>query len=97
MYKRQDYDYPVYAYFSDGYQSSFYVLPKTLTGLELHYYDYSGFSLTQAIDLDPDIELSVGDAVTFTIDLNAIFEGAGSGTFNWEEINWNDLGEVTVP
>lgn len=93
-----DYDAPVYTYLDPGGTRDFYVLPRTLTGLTLNYWDYySGASFSSTLELDPNIELGIGDAVTFTVDLEEILSGAGSGSFDWEEIDWNDLGEVTVP
>ena len=73
-------------------------MPKTLTSLELNYYDYyTNFNISQHVDLDPDIPLQVGDAITFTVNIEDLLDGAGSGVFNWEDISWNDLGEITVP
>jgi hypothetical protein len=88
----------IYAWIDYGTEKSVYALPSTIDFISLHYYDYrTGTSVSQEVDIDPDIEMSVGDAITFTIDMEALADGSGSAIFDWEDIDWNDLGDITVP
>ena len=78
-------------------ERSFYILPQTLTGIAVSYSDYYAYNSTPKISFDPVIEMQTGDAITFSIDLDAIMKGSGSASFVWETISWNDLGTVSVP
>jgi hypothetical protein len=77
---------------------SMYVLPQTINDMTVQFYDYySGSNWNSSIIFEEQIPLTAGDAITFNLDLEAMLEGSGSGSFNYEDIEWNDLGEVTVP
>ncbi len=78
--------------------SDVYILPQTIIKLRIDYYDHYGSSILQEIEIEPDIVLTDGDAIPFTIDLKALIEeGTNPGIFNWEDIEWNELDEVTIP
>lgn len=77
---------------------SVYVMPQYLSNLNVNFYQYdNGFYLNQDYTFDNTIELQAGDAITFTLDLEQLLQGAGSGSFSFEDIAWNDLGEVSIP
>jgi hypothetical protein len=80
-------------------EASAYVLPKTLDKFNLYYYDQQGFNVSRRANLDPDIELNAGDAIEFVVDLEALLtlSADGNDIFDWEPLEWNDLGEVTLP
>jgi hypothetical protein len=93
-----DYDYTVYTSLNYQEERNIYVLPKVLTSLNINFYDYyNGTSYNQEIALDPMVKLGVGDAISFTIDTEKLLKGSGSGVFDWNDIKWNDLGEINVP
>ena len=79
------------------YEKSFYIFPQTLVGMEIYITDYHQYKISQKINLDPVLELAVGDAVTFNIDIQKLLQGSGGASFEWETISWNDLGEVSIP
>ena len=31
------------------------------------------------------------------VDIDDLLSGAGNGVFDWEDIEWNELGEISVP
>lgn len=74
-----------------------YVLPQTLKRLNLNYWDYEGFNFNQEVIFSEQIQLQVGDAISFTIDVEALVAGGGNGVFNFEDIEWNDLGGLNIP
>ena len=79
-------------------QNDLYILPQDLLNVRVEYYDGWGVSVFQEIDIEPSISLGAGDAITFTVDLDAfIANGTNPGVFNWEDIEWNELEEVTIP
>ncbi len=81
-------------------ENSVYIMPQTIKHLRIDYWDnFGGVSIYQEIDIDPDLELNVGDAITFTLDLEALIGNSGSspGIFEWEDITWNELEEITIP
>lgn len=94
-----DYDAPIYTYLWNQESVNFYVLPKSLTSVAISYYDYTIYENNFRLELpiDPPIVLRANDAVTFTIDVDKLFEGAGRGILNWQDIEWNNVGEVTIP
>lgn len=93
-----DYNYDIYGYVGERPESHIFSLPKTLTGVEINYYDYSYQGvISQRVELNPSVALGVGDAITFTIDVDEVISGSGSGVFEWENIDWNDLGDINVP
>ncbi|MFC2126463.1 hypothetical protein ACFLU5_16865 [Bacteroidota bacterium] len=90
----------IYMYLDDStLTKNFYILPQTLKKLNLYFYNYPDYSqvYSPSMELDPPIPMNVGDAITFKIDIEAIMAGAGSSVFEWEDINWNDLGEIPIP
>ncbi len=75
-----------------------YVLPKTINSLYLDYGNYSGSVWsTQHKEIDPPVTLETGDAITFILNMDALSEDALSGIINLDDIEWNDLGEVSLP
>ncbi len=93
-----DYDHYVTVSLFNNQERAVYVLPKTLTALNVGYYDYAtGASLSQEIVLDPSVTLQIGDAISFSIDADELMKGSGSGVFEWGDINWNDLEEISLP
>ncbi|MFY0606035.1 MAG: FimB/Mfa2 family fimbrial subunit [Cyclobacteriaceae bacterium] len=95
---QDDYSY-VAGYLGDNRTSyTLYVMPQTLVAMNMNMYSYyTGESFNQVVDFEEPISLVSGDAITFTLDINALMEGAGEGVFNFGEINWNDRGELTLP
>ncbi len=96
----QDYDYDqsIYVWTDWQQERSIYTLPKTITSLQIYYYDYrTGVQISQEVEINPNLNLTVGDAITFTVDVEELLEGAGQGFFSWEDIDWNDLGSISVP
>ena len=94
-----DYDDHVYTYMYDQPEMNFYVLPKALTSVTISYYHNTVdmYNFEVEIPIDPYINLNTNDAVTFTINLDDLLNGANSGTVLWEDITWNDLGEISIP
>ena len=96
-----EYDYapPIFTYINGGEaKKEFYILPKSLMSLSLNFWHHSfGTQYTQEFELDPQIDLNIGDAVTFTLNIEEILRGGGASPLQWEEIEWNDLGEVSIP
>ncbi|MFT7233259.1 MAG: hypothetical protein ACI8TA_002483 [Cyclobacteriaceae bacterium] len=93
-----DYDQSIYVWIDWQEEKSIYALPKTISSIQIYYYDYrTGAQISQEVDIDPDLTLAVGDAITFKVDVEALLEGAGQGVFRWEDISWNDLGDISVP
>ncbi len=79
-------------------ERTLYVMPQTLKSMYINMYSYNqegGFN--QTVAFDEPIALASGDAITFTIDAQALLDGAGEGVFNFGEINWNDRGELSLP
>ncbi|MEP0365836.1 MAG: hypothetical protein ABJN36_10145 [Cyclobacteriaceae bacterium] len=88
----------IYAWIDYGAEKSTYALPATIASISLNYYDYqTGVQMSHKVDIDPNLEMNIGDAITFTVDVEALASGAGTGVFDWEDIDWNDLGEINVP
>jgi hypothetical protein len=79
------------------YTADLYVLPSTLSSITVEYWDYYGNYVSQTLDIDPDLELATNDKISVVLDIDEILAGAGSGSFDWENITWNDLGELTIP
>jgi len=98
-FQEEQYDNYVYNWVDQWSTSrAVYVMPQTLYQINMNYYQYySGSNFSQSQDLEDPLKLRTGDAITFTLDLDALLEGAGNGVFNFSDIDWNDLGEVTVP
>lgn len=93
-----DYNY-VYGWL-DSWSSerSVYVLPQTLENMKIYFYDYySGTNFHQTIEFEELIPMEAGDAITFTLDMDVLLDGAADGVFNYEDIEWNDLGELVLP
>ncbi len=95
----EGYENYVYSWMGDGDSvRDIYVMPQSFKGMFVNYYDwYSGFNISQDFEFEQAIKLNTGDAITFTLDMQEILDGGGNGTFYFEEINWNDLGELTIP
>ena len=95
-----DYWNYIYMYLDDStLTKNFYILPQTLKKLNIYFYNYTDYSqvYSPSMEIDPPIAMNVGDAITFKIDVEAIMAGAGSSVFEWEDIQWNDLGEIAIP
>lgn len=93
-----DYSESVYGYIDYRSSVNLFTLPKKLTAVQIYYYDYqTGATISQTVEIDPSIELGVGDAITFTINVEDILSGSGRGIFDWNDVSWNDLGEINVP
>ncbi|WP_420317497.1 hypothetical protein [Ekhidna sp.] len=94
-------DHYDYAYmWTDSYwkQQSFYMLPRDLKNIHLMIYEYqSGLYMTMQTEIDPKLSLGTGDVFTLNINLDEIIAGGGSAAFSWENIDWNDVGNVTIP
>ena len=78
-------------------ETHLFILPSTLSKITVEYSDYYGNYITQSMDIDPYLELAADDKITIVLDIDQILEGAGSGVFNWQDIEWNDRGELTIP
>ena len=94
-----DYDYYIYTYMFDEKKKDFYVLPKTLSAVEVAYFhnQIEMYNFRIEIPIDPDIDLQINDAISFSINLGELLDGAGSGTVLWDQITWNELGEISIP
>ena len=95
-----EYNYDYLYLWRDQYwkQESYYFLPRDLKKVGLWFYDYSSnFNVNFEFDIDPDLTMETGDVFSLNIDLDALIEGGGQAAFNWDEINWNDVGEVSIP
>jgi hypothetical protein len=94
-----DYDYYIYTYLNDENSKNFYMLPKSLAAVEVAYYhpQFENYNFRIEIPIDPDVDLNINDAISFSINLGELLEGAGSGTVLWQQINWNELGEISIP
>lgn len=105
-------DWPIsyYTYFGEYYyydeygehveqvtETNLYVFPTEITAITFDYWDYYGNNFSQSVSLSESFTLDVGEKVTLVIDIDEILEGAGSGFFDWEEIDWNDQGEISIP
>ena len=91
------YYYPEDDEYRNPTSTSIYILPATLTRVTVEYWDYYGNYINQSLDLDPYMELATDDKINIILDLEKILEGAGSGVFDWQDIEWNDRGELTIP
>jgi hypothetical protein len=96
---QDNYDYYIYTYLAGEQKKNFYVLPKTLTAVEVGYYhpELEMYNFRIEIPIDPDVALQVNDAISFSINLSELLEGAGSGTVLWNQITWNELGNISIP
>ena len=95
-----EYDYDYLHLWRDHYwmQESYYFLPRDLKNINLWFYEYpSNFNINFEFDIDPDLTMEAGDVFNLNINLDELVEGGGEAGFNWEDIDWNDLGEVTIP
>ena len=95
-----EYDYSSLYLWRDHYwkQESYYFLPRDITSINLWFYEYpNNLNVNYQFDIDPNLEMEVGDVFTLNIDLDELIEGGGSASFDWEEINWNDIGDVSIP
>ncbi len=95
-----EYDYDYIYLWKDNYwnQPSYYFLPRGLKSIRLYFYDYeSGFNISFETDINPDLEMGIGDVFTLNIDIDGLIEGGGSAGFNWDDIDWNDVGDVNIP
>lgn len=95
-----EYDYDYISFWRDNYwnQTSYYFLPRDLRNIRLYYYDYeTGFNINIESDIDPDLAMNVGDVFTLNINIDELIEGGGSASFTWDDIDWNDVGDVTIP
>ena len=98
--KPTEYDYDYLNLWRDNYwkQTSFYFLPRDLMNIQLWFYEYrSNFNLNFEFDIDPDLALETGDVFSLNIDLDELIDGGGQAAFDWEEIDWNDVGELNIP
>jgi hypothetical protein len=77
--------------------TSIYFFPSTIDKITFEYWDYYGNYFTQSVDLDEPLVMDVNDKISIVIDLEEILAGAGSGFFDWEDVDWNDRGELTIP
>ena len=74
---------------------NYYFLPRTLDRVRLYMHDYRyDFSVEQQFSFEEQISMGVGDALTININIDNIIEGSGTGTLAWENIEWNNLGEI---
>jgi len=89
----------LYWYFDGEYSSnSIYFLPRLAESINISFFDENTQThIHQSIDLDPDIEMNIGDVLTLNIDIEKLLEGTGETVFNWEEVDWNDVGEISIP
>lgn len=79
-------------------QTSYYFLPRDLKDINIWFYEYpSDLNLNFEVDIDPDLTMETGDVFSLNIDIDELIAGGGSAAFNWEEIDWNDVGEVNIP
>ena len=94
-----DYDYYNYTYMYNEKKKDFYVLPKTLSSVEVAYFhdQLEMYNFRIEIPFDPYIDLQINDAISFSINLGDLLDGAGSGTVLWDQITWNNLGEIAIP
>lgn len=95
-----EYDYDNLYLWNDSYwrPEAFYFLPRDFRSVSLWFYDHSqGINLNYELDIDPDLNMAIGDVFTLSIDLDELVEGGGSASLSWEEVDWNDVGEVTIP
>ncbi|WP_425393074.1 hypothetical protein [Ekhidna sp.] len=94
-------DYYDYLYFwRDSYwnQSSYYFLPRDLKNIQLYFYDNSsGFNMNVSSSIDPQLAMSVGDVFTLNIDMDKLIEEGENVAFSWENIEWNDVGNIDIP
>ena len=94
-----DYDYYVYTYLFNENKKHFYVLPMTSSSATIAYYhnQMEMYNFSIEVPFDPFINLQTNDAISFSINLDALLDGANSGIVLWDDITWNDLGEVSIP
>lgn len=94
-----NYDYHIYTWMYDERIKHFYTLPRTLVGVDIGYFhdQYEMYNFSMAVPFDPHIDLATNDAISFSIYLDQLLEGARSGTVLWEDISWNDKGDVSIP
>lgn len=79
-----------------------YHLPIEIVTITLKLYNSDMVLLiTRTINIDPGIDLQVGDQITFSIDVDNLISQIGTNstetTLNWESITWNPLPEIIVP
>lgn len=99
QFREENYAYDIYNWL-DQWSSSrtVYIMPTTISEMNMNYYQYyNGTSFNQTVTFDEAIELKTGDAIIFNLDMNALLDGAGDGVLNFADIEWNDLGELSVP
>lgn len=99
-FKPTEYDYDYLNLWRDNYwsQTSYYFLPRDLKNINLWFYNHhSSFNLNFQFDIDPDLTLETGDVFDLNINLDELIEAGGSAGFNWEEIDWNKAGEISIP
>lgn len=92
-------------YYYDGFreitkeitEKNLYVFPSDFSKITFEYYDNSGTNFRVTTALSDDIVLETGEKITLVIDIDQIIAGAGAGFFDWEDIEWSDQGEITVP
>lgn len=94
-----DYDYYIYTYMFNEKKKNFYVLPKTLSAVEVAYNhpQFEMYNFRIEIPIDPDVDLNINDGISFSINLGDLLNGARSGTVLWDQITWNELGEISIP
>ena len=94
------YEYDYLHIYRDGYynQTSYYFLPRDLKSINLWFYEYqTNVSANFEFDIDPDLTLQTGDVFSLNIDIDQLIEGGGSAGFSWDSIDWNDVGEISIP
>jgi len=95
-----EYDYSSFYLWRDHSwaQESYYFLPRSIEGIDLWFYENEDdFDLNYQFDIDPDLEMEIGDVFTLNINIDDLKEAGGSAGFTWEEVDWNDLGDITIP
>lgn len=98
--KATEYDHDYLYLWRDNYwkQESYYFLPRDLKSINLWFYDYqTNFNVNFEFDIDPDLSLETGDLFRLNIDLDELIEGGGEAGFNWDDIDWEDIGELNIP
>lgn len=84
-------------YTEDIHSTSLYILPSKINQITFDYWDYSGNYFSYSIELEEVLALNSNDKISIVIDLDEILNGAGSGVFDWEDVQWTDKGELTIP
>jgi hypothetical protein len=94
-----EYDYYIYTYMLDEKKKHFYVLPKILSSVAAAYFHdhVEMYNFRIEMPIEPNIDLQINDAISFSINLGDLLDGASSGTVLWDQITWNDLGEISIP